>query len=123
MPRIRRVRKRAQARLSGQRDAAHADRPVAVSQWVQWRSPVSLLLPIGEALAKLVCEEDFGNVNACAGHSCTPVCAHGPEAGKMMVQHGDLRQSRQASRAQQSAQEITLTSRLTLSQARQQTKV
>jgi len=26
-----------------------------------------LLLPIGEALAKFVCEEDFSNVKACEG--------------------------------------------------------
>ena len=39
----------------------------------RWRSPDSLLLPIGEALAKFVCEEDFANVKACEGHSCTLV--------------------------------------------------
>jgi len=37
----------------------------------RWRSPESLLLPIGEALAKFVCEEDFANVKACGGHACT----------------------------------------------------
>jgi predicted RNA-binding Zn ribbon-like protein len=37
----------------------------------RWRSPESLLLPIGEALAKFVCEEDFANVKACGGHTCT----------------------------------------------------
>ena len=37
----------------------------------RWRSPESLLLPIGAALAKLVCEEDFTNVRACEGHVCT----------------------------------------------------
>ncbi len=37
----------------------------------RWRSPESLLLPIGEALAKFVCEEDFSGVKACEGHSCT----------------------------------------------------
>jgi predicted RNA-binding Zn ribbon-like protein len=37
----------------------------------RWRSPESLLLPIGEELAKLVCEEDFANVKSCEGHSCT----------------------------------------------------
>jgi predicted RNA-binding Zn ribbon-like protein len=41
----------------------------------RWRSPESLLLPIGEALAKFVCEEDFDNVRACEGHSCTLVFA------------------------------------------------
>ena len=37
----------------------------------RWRSPESLLPPIGEALARLVCEEDFAGVKACDGHSCT----------------------------------------------------
>jgi predicted RNA-binding Zn ribbon-like protein len=41
----------------------------------RWRSPESLLLPIGEALAKFVCEEDFANVKACEGHRCTLVFA------------------------------------------------
>ena len=39
----------------------------------QWRSPESLLLPIGEALAQFVCEEDFADVKACEGHVCTLV--------------------------------------------------
>ncbi len=37
----------------------------------RWRSPESLLLPVGEALAKFVCDEDFSDVKACEGHSCT----------------------------------------------------
>jgi predicted RNA-binding Zn ribbon-like protein len=37
----------------------------------RWQSPESLLLPIAEALAKFVCEEDFTNVKACEGHACT----------------------------------------------------
>jgi predicted RNA-binding Zn ribbon-like protein len=37
----------------------------------RWRSPESLLLPIGEAMARLVCEEDFSHVKACEGASCT----------------------------------------------------
>jgi predicted RNA-binding Zn ribbon-like protein len=37
----------------------------------RWRAPESLLLPIGEILARFVCEEDFANVKACEGHSCT----------------------------------------------------
>ena len=41
----------------------------------RWRSPESLLLPIGEVLARFVCEEDFANVRACEGHSCTLVFA------------------------------------------------
>jgi predicted RNA-binding Zn ribbon-like protein len=35
----------------------------------RWRSTESLLLAIGEALAKVVCEEDFANVRACEPHS------------------------------------------------------
>jgi predicted RNA-binding Zn ribbon-like protein len=37
----------------------------------RWRSPESLLLPIGEAMAKFVCEEKFEHVKACEGTSCT----------------------------------------------------
>jgi predicted RNA-binding Zn ribbon-like protein len=37
----------------------------------RWLSPESVLLPIGEALAKFVCEEDVADVRACEGHSCT----------------------------------------------------
>jgi predicted RNA-binding Zn ribbon-like protein len=40
-----------------------------------WRSTESLLLPIGEALARFVCEEDFAKVKACEGHSCTLIFA------------------------------------------------
>ena len=41
----------------------------------RWRSPESLLLPIGEALARFVVEEDFASVKACEGHNCTLVFA------------------------------------------------
>ena len=37
----------------------------------RWRSPEALLLPIAEALAKFVSEEDFSNVKACEGRPCT----------------------------------------------------
>jgi len=37
----------------------------------RWRSPESLLLPIGKALATLVCQEDFANVKTCEGPGCT----------------------------------------------------
>lgn len=37
----------------------------------RWRTPESLLLPIGEALAHLVCDEDFTHVKACEGPACT----------------------------------------------------
>jgi predicted RNA-binding Zn ribbon-like protein len=37
----------------------------------KWRSPEALLLPVGEALGRFVCTEDFSNVKACEGPSCT----------------------------------------------------
>ncbi|WP_460877825.1 CGNR zinc finger domain-containing protein [Rhodanobacter koreensis] len=37
----------------------------------RWKSPESLLLPIGLALARLVTEEDFAHVKACEGATCT----------------------------------------------------
>ncbi|MBB3311086.1 putative RNA-binding Zn ribbon-like protein [Rhizobium sp. BK196] len=37
----------------------------------KWRSPEALLLPVGEALGRFVCTEDFSNVKACEGQSCT----------------------------------------------------
>ena len=37
----------------------------------RWRSPESLLIPIGEALARVVVEEDFSQLKACEGHACT----------------------------------------------------
>jgi predicted RNA-binding Zn ribbon-like protein len=37
----------------------------------RWRSPEALLLPIGEELAKFVCQEDFARVKACEGDNCT----------------------------------------------------
>jgi predicted RNA-binding Zn ribbon-like protein len=46
----------------------------AVLEWRtlrRWRSPESLLLPIGETLAEFVCSEDFSNVKACEGEHCT----------------------------------------------------
>jgi predicted RNA-binding Zn ribbon-like protein len=37
----------------------------------RWQSAESLLMPIAEALAKLVCEQDFTYVKACEGPKCT----------------------------------------------------
>lgn len=37
----------------------------------RWRSAESLLLPVGEALSKFVCDEDFTHVKACEGPACT----------------------------------------------------
>ena len=46
-------------------------RPLALQSMRRWRSPEALLLPIGEALARLVCTEDFSHVKACEGPACT----------------------------------------------------
>jgi predicted RNA-binding Zn ribbon-like protein len=37
----------------------------------RWRTPDSLLLPIGERLAELVCSERFADIRACNGPTCT----------------------------------------------------
>lgn len=37
----------------------------------RWRSPESLLLPIGEEIARFLCQEDFKFVKACQGSTCT----------------------------------------------------
>jgi predicted RNA-binding Zn ribbon-like protein len=37
----------------------------------RWRSPESLLLPIGEEIARFICDEDFQYVKACEWSTCT----------------------------------------------------
>ena len=37
----------------------------------RWRSPESVLLPIGEEIARFICNEDFKYVKACEGPTCT----------------------------------------------------
>jgi predicted RNA-binding Zn ribbon-like protein len=45
--------------------------PFALKNMRRWRTPEALLLPIGEALARFVCTEDFSHVKACEGAACT----------------------------------------------------
>jgi predicted RNA-binding Zn ribbon-like protein len=47
------------------------DPPFAFETARRWRSPGALLLPIGEILARFVCTEDFSDVKACEGPTCT----------------------------------------------------
>ena len=49
------------------------DESLALSliQTRRWSSPETLLLPIAEAMAQLVCSEDFRYVKACEGATCT----------------------------------------------------
>jgi predicted RNA-binding Zn ribbon-like protein len=58
------------SRIEARRDNAGAN-ALELRIMRRWRSPESLLLPIGEALAKFVCEEDFSHVKACEGPACT----------------------------------------------------
>jgi predicted RNA-binding Zn ribbon-like protein len=41
----------------------------------RWSSAETLLLPIAEAMARLICEEDFSYVKACEGPTCTLLLA------------------------------------------------
>ena len=45
--------------------------PLTLQTLRRWRTPDALLLPVGEALARLVCDEDFSHVKACEGPACT----------------------------------------------------
>ena len=45
--------------------------PLQLQTIRRWRTPEALLSPIGEALAQLVCTEDFSDVKACEGPTCT----------------------------------------------------
>lgn len=51
---------------------SHGESPVfALAQQRRWNSSDALLLPIAEAMARLVCDEDFAHVKACEGPTCT----------------------------------------------------
>ena len=45
--------------------------PFTLQPLRRWRTPDALLLPVGEALARLVCTEEFAHVKACEGPACT----------------------------------------------------
>ena len=74
----------------------------------RWRSPESLLLPIGEVLAKFVCEQDFAQVKACEGATCTLLFAdrtrgHGRRWCSMSVCGNRAKVAAHRSRAKQVA--------------------
>lgn len=48
-----------------------ARQPLDLQKLRQWRTPEALLLPVADALARLVCTEDFSHVKACEGRTCT----------------------------------------------------
>jgi predicted RNA-binding Zn ribbon-like protein len=41
----------------------------------RWTSPETLLVPIAEAVARMISEEDFTHIKACEGHACTLIFA------------------------------------------------
>ena len=45
--------------------------PFALQSVRRWPDPQALLLPVAQALAQLVCTEDFSQVKACEGSACT----------------------------------------------------
>jgi predicted RNA-binding Zn ribbon-like protein len=52
-------------------DPGPKGQPLQLPTIRRWRTPEALLSPIGEALAQLVCTEDFSDVKACEGPACT----------------------------------------------------
>ena len=49
--------------------------PLELQTVRRWRDPEALLLPVGEALARLVSTEDFSQVKACERPACTRLFA------------------------------------------------
>ncbi len=52
--------------------------PISGLVWLpqrRWSSPDSLVLPIAQAVADVICMEDFTHVKACGGGSCTLIFA------------------------------------------------
>lgn len=63
------ARDEAYGRIALRDDNGHRHLAYEVAR--RWRSPESLLLPLGEAMARLVVEEDFAQIKACEGRGCT----------------------------------------------------
>jgi predicted RNA-binding Zn ribbon-like protein len=63
--------------------AAAQDRqpPLELRTMRRWRSPETLLTPIAEALARFVCSENFIDVKACEGATCTLLFADHTRGG------------------------------------------
>ena len=53
------------------RDSHSKSRRFELQTTRRWQSPEALLLPIGEILAKFVCDENFADIKACEGQGCT----------------------------------------------------
>jgi predicted RNA-binding Zn ribbon-like protein len=57
--------------VRGRRERADGDLGFTLHSQRRWQSPESLLFPLAELLADLVCAEDFIHVKACEGENCT----------------------------------------------------
>jgi predicted RNA-binding Zn ribbon-like protein len=68
---LNRILARDESFLQVVRPPAQTPPPLVLQSMRRWRSPEALLLPIAEALARFVCEEDFSDVKACEGAACT----------------------------------------------------
>lgn len=50
---------------------SHGHGPLSLERLRRWQIPESLLLPLAEAIADLICHKDFGLVRGCEGPTCT----------------------------------------------------
>lgn len=63
------ARDEAYGRIGVRHDHGHGHLVYEVAR--RWRSPESLLIPLGEAMARLVVDQDFAQIKACEGRGCT----------------------------------------------------
>jgi predicted RNA-binding Zn ribbon-like protein len=54
-----------------ERENSAKQSPLNLRTTRRWRSAESLLIPIAEAMAELVCDEDFVHIKSCEGPTCT----------------------------------------------------
>ncbi len=52
-------------------EAGDSEQPLRSRRTRRWTSPDELLHPVAQAVADLVCNEDFRLVRACEGSACT----------------------------------------------------
>lgn len=45
--------------------------PLTLTNRRRWNSPDTLLLPIAQAMAELICDQDFTHIKSCEGPTCT----------------------------------------------------
>ncbi len=59
------------ARIVNNPEPLGAASPLCRIRTRNWSSPEALLLPIADALASVVCDENFANIKSCEGQGCT----------------------------------------------------